>query len=664
MTSPAWAVLSAAAGAGELAALCFGGFGLFRRVGATVAESVAYAVITAMMALSFLYQVSFILGAPWLSVPAEIALSLFSVFIAWRCRAGIRGAWRTTMTFIRSHPAAALALTLVLGYMTVEALVLPPEPLYWEELGRVLLFQHNGSFFRPLAAGWDQGLSPVNLSILSHLFLRRHADWGAGLPGLLAYLAIGCATYALARRYAWPPTAITVVMIVASMPRLVYLCSNPGTEILGAAVGLFVILAVYRAVENPNIMDFLLLILGIAFLISGPVLSLAFPAILLGLSGVRLIRRHGWLTWRTLIVKRRNICLAVLPALFIFSQVWLFAANVRAGHPWSGRAADAAPLNADGIQGAAGNIFRYLLESAHFTAPADRLCQYVAGFSLTGALNGLYAAVGPSIRNAGAAAPFAVSWRPDAAAAWFGPLAFLLILPAAGFSLFRGHRRLKAIALALFGYAFIVCLVLAWRPGNAAFFSLFFVCGGFCAAFILPPWRLTRRAKTRLQWFCILLIAYGCLADGARPVLGFGALLRGASAAASGAARPAAVLKDAWTRSVWHKSRWGRDRLCFAKKRFREERIQAWARQCAGSASVGLVFRDPALIYPFLISSPDLSNVTLIRTAAPVPERLAPPPGVTALFGADVSLTPPALEAHPPAGRKRRFPDAENPTLK
>ena len=139
-------------------------------------------------------------------------------------------------------------------------------------------------------------------------------------------------------------------------------------------------------------------------------------------------------------------------------------------------------------------------------------------------------------------------------------------------------------------------------------------------------------------------------------------LLGGKTQVRSGKAKPdVAMLEKAWARSVWHESDWGRDRLFFARKRLRN-RIQAWSRRCAGTATAGLVYRDPALLYPFLISCPDLSNVKLIRITAAHPERVARPPGVSSLFGADVSLTPPALMANPPAGRNRRLPDAENPT--
>jgi hypothetical protein len=95
---------------------------------------------------------------------------------------------------------------------------------------------------------------------------------------------------------------------------------------------------------------------------------------------------------------------------------------------------------------------------------------------------------------------------------WFGPLAFFLVQPAVVTALFRGPRRLKAVALALFVYVYLVCLIPEWHPGNSVFFSFFYAQAGFFTAFLLPPWRLGRRAKRGLQVICLLILVHSCLA--------------------------------------------------------------------------------------------------------------------------------------------------------
>ena len=96
----------------------------------------------------------------------------------------------------------------------------------------------------------------------------------------------------------------------------------------------------------------------------------------------------------------------------------------------------------------------------------------------------------------------------DRTLAWFGPFAGLLVLPAVGWALRRGPRRLKSLALCLTAYGGLVALIPAWAPGNVRHFTLFFVCAGFTTAFLLPPWRMTRRRRRVLQVSATALMAY------------------------------------------------------------------------------------------------------------------------------------------------------------
>ena len=95
--------------------------------------------------------------------------------------------------------------------------------------------------------------------------LFNRLSTGSGLLGLIAYLAVALATYGLARRYAWPPAAATVTLVVVSQPRLFYQALSSGAEILPAAVGLFCLLALYRTAEHPRFVDLALLVLGLSF---------------------------------------------------------------------------------------------------------------------------------------------------------------------------------------------------------------------------------------------------------------------------------------------------------------------------------------------------------------------------------------------------------------
>lgn len=482
--------MAAPAMAGEAALLTTGAYVVFRGWGYTLAEAAGCGIVAGFMTLSFLFQVAFMLGHPAFFWIVEAVVVLFAGFLALRNRHVLIRTVRAVAGFARSH-RAGLPLAAALAFLGGMPLILPAE----------------------LGDRTDLLARPVNHAILPHLFLRFGSDVGPDLFGFLAYMSVGFSTYALARRYAWPPTAFTVAMVVMGMPRLVWQTTTCGPEMIPAAAALCCLVCIYRLVEVPDARDLAFLVMAIPFTLSANPLGGAAPCILLPLAAVLLFRRHGGLIWRAMVARHRLMfCFAAAPAI-VFSQVWLFIGNMTHGRPWMAPPAGAAS-NPDGLQGAAANALRYLLESAHFTRPVDGLCGWAFDFRLTGFLQWLNdALIRPLSGGAGAAVPFHIFWTPNGPLSGFGPFAFLLVLPAVIFALFRADRHLKTIALALLGYVYIVTLAVAWKPGNEQFFTLFFACGGFSAAFLLPPWRLTRRWKQGLQLLCLLLIGYMAIAE-------------------------------------------------------------------------------------------------------------------------------------------------------
>lgn len=184
------------------------------------------------MLLSAIFQLAFIVGMPALAAGAEILLVLLAVSAAYRLRAKFREGLTVGRTFAAANPIASVC-SIVLGlYLLLAGFVLPPQSEHWPGLVTVLSLQKSGSVLAALSAAHPAAaadpLPPLNVAILAHLFLRFHTDFGLGLFGLMALLSIGFTTYSLARRYAWPPSAFTVALIVAAMPRIVLLATTPG----------------------------------------------------------------------------------------------------------------------------------------------------------------------------------------------------------------------------------------------------------------------------------------------------------------------------------------------------------------------------------------------------------------------------------------------------
>ncbi len=494
---------------------------VFFHKGNSFAESASYALISTLMLFSFIFQISFMLGFPELSLFIEFIVTVSAIGAMVKLRFYFRR-FLEVVRFIGSRqPLSFFALCLVFSYLAFLASSTLPEAGYREIFDKLNYFRQYGTFFLSPETPGSGALPPLNTIILSHLFLRAGSAAGTGLIGFLAYLSAGFSTYALSRRYAWPDTAFTVTFITLSLTRLVFLSTTPGMEIVPAAVSLFCILAVYRTLEQPHIRDMMILFLGIAFSVSTTFLCFAFPVILTVLVCVLFIRRHGKLTWSSLLVNHWKVSSAAVIPLVVFSQLWLFGFNFFEYGGWLGACQVwKMPPEGNVLLGAVANLIRYLFESLQLTWPLDMIFGWVFGFSFNDLLLKFYNFVFlPLFGKSGAAVSFVFTWAPSGQLSWFGPFGILFVIPAVVISIFRAHRRLKAIAIALAGYVYIVTLVVAWKPGNAEFFTILFTCGGFCVSFLLPPWRFTTLGKKILRVVSILLLVYVCVFNSNKPLL-------------------------------------------------------------------------------------------------------------------------------------------------
>lgn len=492
MASEVASILTAGLGIAEIAVCSLAALGVYRHWGHTLAEAAAGAALLPAILMSFVLQAVYLTGFSELIPPLRLTVLVVAVVLIWRHRAPIHGLGRPFWRFFRDQPWAVGALGVTLGTLAAAA---------------VLTGWHGGYFDRPpLSTTWpsSDGM-PSPLKVTTGAVVCGSAFPGVVLLPWMAYLSICFATYALARRYAWPPTAITVTLLVASMPRLVFLSVSQGVEIIPAAAALLFILLLYRTVERPDIKDCLLLALVPIFSLSAGTMGLVFPTLGCGLALIVLFRRHGGRIWWDLARAAPLPVAAAGLALFSFAGVGLLT-----GWHWVGQGSSTAwAYNTDGILGAIANLLRYGLQVLDLTPPLEQVLNKALNWDWNGFRMWIHDHLLATLFHAeGLAMPFNPTVPGDLASAWFGPFAALLVLPALGWALLRGPRRLKSLALVLVAYLFLVALIPAWLPGNVRYFTVFFVCAGFTTAFLLPPWRMTRRRRRFFQVGAVALIAY------------------------------------------------------------------------------------------------------------------------------------------------------------
>jgi hypothetical protein len=496
-----WIALGLMAETGIFAAA---GFAWLRSREYTLAEAGAGALVGLFVAFSLMHQLSFWLGSAWIGYGIE-SMALVAVCFAGR----------------RWLPMVARSLAAGKGMLRREALPGWIILTAWIAVGGIAVFEALMNVSRPplpipgaaaialepggLAAAAAGGpLTVLNPPALFFHTARFGLSPNACGFGLLAYMALGFSVYALARRYAWPPMALTVVLLVLSMPRLVFLAMRPTAEIIAAAATVFSLVLIYRLIEQHQARDLRFFLLCVLFSIHAHIMSIALAGVLALLLVVVMIRRHGWLLWREMITERPLISAAwLLPALAL-AQAPVILLNSTGGHPFRGPAVGVEPI---GILTAAANLIRYLLICIDITEPIRQMVAWTVGVDLEQLMVGVYNALArPLFQQAGVTASFAPVLS-GAGQMGFGPFAALLVLPAMVHAAVRGPRRLKALVVAWAGYLYLAALMVKWQPANLAILTPLLAANGFVVAFSLPPWRLRRRGLRLLQIdFALLLV--------------------------------------------------------------------------------------------------------------------------------------------------------------
>jgi|GEM_PF-1822810 len=462
----------------------------FRRWRRTMAEAAAAALVTTLLLFSLFQYAVLALPLPGIRLLPE-AGGIGALFLVWKYRNGAKRVFGDLKNFLPGrHPVMLMFFALCWGYMGAKAFFFVPHP-------------HHLKAFDTLSQAAGTGLFLSNTVVISGHFLRVGSGLGAGLPGFFAYTSLLFSTYALSRRYAWVPISFTVTAVVASMPWFVFHGVTPGFDIIPAAVALFFLLLVYRLIETPGPLDFCLAVSCLGFLFSHGNGGFVFSMVLAALFCLLMVRRHGFSPitaarhhWKTLVA-------SLLPAL-VFSRFWTGIPAVFGG----------VEKNREGLAGAAANFLGYVISSLDAPFFLDLVgAGPAASARVLEFLEKIYiGAVAPLFSPGSSALTFDLSWYRGAGVSWFGPLAFFLVQPAVAVAMIRGPRRLKAVALALAVYVYLVCLIPGWHPGNGVFFSFFYALAGFFTAFLLPPWRLGIRANQGVQIICLLVLVHSCLA--------------------------------------------------------------------------------------------------------------------------------------------------------
>ena len=263
--------------------------------------------------------------------------------------------------------------------------------------------------------------------------------------------------------------------------------------------------------------------------------------------------------------------------------------------------------NGDGFIGGAANLTRYLFQSVDLMAPVEVVCSKLLKISLPYEVQKVYEHLFGWIFGAAGASKaypqFFVAWGNHEAVSWFGPLGWLLILPAICYATARGRKQIQGLGATGIVCFVIVSYMVAWMPGNNRFMSLVFGSAGLCVASLLNEAAEKRPGFLRwVQGVACLILVYSCAWNYAKPLL----------ISISPAKWPDQVL----TKSIWAQSGFGTQRLFYADKFFKDDRVERFGEIVEPLARVALISGADSWVYHFFFIAPKASFVPTNMQAA------------------------------------------------
>ncbi len=586
----------------------------FSRRGIIIRDAVPLAITTCIAVYSFFIQLCFLLGQPQLLIIFELVF-LVVVFIYISKQPGQYGFdLAGLLQAIKPRETSVYILYIVLIYLAALAFFIP-EGNYDSmryNIARVPMFMQAESFFLDSFTEYHQVVFPVGGDILFYPNLRFNTDYGLAINAWFAYLAIISSSYAIGRYFGSRSLAITVMLIVASVPVLVFQATGTKPDIWCAAVASTAMLLLIRASLNMDGFELLLLIVLIAFGLS---LKFTFVAFALPFCIALLLLIAKQPNILVLIDSGKNnlICVLLVSVMVIvLSQLWLMVHNHFYWGHFSGpeRFIDR-HVNPDGIKGAIANLVRYFFQSIHLLTPTNIAFEKFLHISLTDSMHNLYqdhfqpllGRLGIADSRSDLSLKVRTRWGDGENGAWFGPLWCLIILPAIVYGLFAQKTILKVIAVCLICYIFIISWQISWMPWNGRFFSLVPAAGAALVAALLSRFGAHQLIFSVLRFSTILILCYCTIFNQEKELLNARAMIDLAGGKDT--------FRQIFTNNIWSQTQFGHNRQYYTEKYFGDSRVHEFAKLIPQGANVGVLTRGSSWVYPFFAIRPDINFTAL-----------------------------------------------------
>ena len=174
------------------------------------------------------------------------------------------------------------------------------------------------------------------------------------------------------------------------------------------------------------------------------------------------------------------------------------------------------------ILGTLANFFRYFFEIFHFPFFVEKFSSSLLGISPVNIINNCWINYfHPLLGSHGESAwSFQANWE-QLEDSWFGPIGFILFMSFIYFLLKRSESNQKEIKVLLIAYLTAICTMLAWRPFNDRYFTLFFTFSSLLTGTYLANRDIHKIIKVALCFSCDFIFYWSFFFNKILPTFNF-----------------------------------------------------------------------------------------------------------------------------------------------
>ena len=372
-----------------------------------------------------------------------------------------------------------------LGYGLVLSILLHPTTIdvnsYHES--RVLLLQQQNSYFLKAFNNVCEVVYGWGYDLVLHNHLRFGIDRGLGVYGYISFICI----LGLLHNFFRQPkldkfSSIVPCLLFLGLIEPVYQSFSAKNDLPGALACLASYYAYTCWLKDKLEIHLVLSLLSLTWAVACKKTYLAFALPMLLYWGLQWLKNKQYIKLSFLKV----VCLGM--ALLVVSPLITYIYNLVLWGNFSGpKYFVEHHTNSSLLYGTIANFFRYFFEVFHFPFFIEKFSSSLLEFSPVNFINNCWLNYfHPIFETHGESAwSFQVNWE-QLEDSWFGPIGFILFLYFMYCLLKKSESNQIEIKVLLITYFFAICAMLAWRPFNDRYFTLFFsfttlLCGTYLA---------------------------------------------------------------------------------------------------------------------------------------------------------------------------------------